>query len=366
MHERTRGLRRWSAAVVIAVAALAVGAVVGGPHAGQAAAQAAPSNTATPTVSGTPQEGSTLTADEGTWSGSPSSFAYAWGRCDKNGDACATIKGATAKTYELVSGDVDHTVRITVTAKNGDGSGDATSAPTAVVSSAAAPASTAAPTISGTTQVGSTLTVSDGSWSGNPSSFSYSWSRCNQAGSSCSTVGGATSHTYELSQADAGTTLRAIVSAKNSAGSTEVTTVPTAVVASLVANGCPTGTGAIQVASLSPPARLLVSQQTIAPGVVTRSATTVQLHVKVTACSGRPVQGATLFASAVPYNQYSAGRATTGADGTATMAMTQRAGFPASRRQQLLAVFVRATKPGEPLLSGVSTRRLVTFRVTLR
>jgi len=58
-------------------------------------------------------------------------------------------------------------------------------------------------------------------------------------------------------------------------------------------------------------------------------------------------------------------RATTGADGWATLNMNRDRFFPASPRQQLLAVAARARKPGEPLLGGISIRRFVSFPVRL-
>lgn len=356
---------------MIAVAAVAIGAVIGAPRNGDAAAQAAPANTATPSISGRPQEGATLTASNGTWSGSPSGYAYAWSRCDQNGDACAAIAGAAAQTYHAQSADVGHTLRVTVTAMNADGSTASTSAPTAPLSSASAPSNTGAPTISGATQVGSTLTAGKGSWIGSPTGYAYAWGRCDQTGSSCADIVGATASTYKLAQVDAGNTLRVRVTATNSAGSTSATSVPTAVVQSpppTVVNGCPaSGSGTIQVADVSAPARIGIDQQTLTPGVVTPGAATIQLRARVTACNGRPVQGALLYATGVPFNQYSIppeGR--TGADGTVTLTMSRLSGFPAARRQQLFVVFLRARKPGDPTTGGISTRLLVSFPVSLR
>jgi hypothetical protein len=367
MARRISNQGRWLLPIVIAVAALVIGAVFAAPRDGLAAGKAAPVNTGTPTVSGAPQQGSTLTADSGTWSGSPSSFQYSWSRCDPAGNACSAIAGATSQTYQLQQADVGHTIRVTVTAANAAGPAQATSAPTALVSSLSAPTNTAPPTISGTVQIGSTLTAGSGSWNGNPTGYGYAWSRCDQTGGSCSTISGATAETYQLKSVDVGTTLRVTVTAANSRGSAQATSVPTAVVPAPVVNGCPAGVGTIQAADVNPPARLAIGQQAMSPAIVTPSATTIQTHFRVTACGGRPVQGALVYATAVPYNQYSVPpEGTTGADGTVNLTMTQLSGFPAARRQQLLVVFVRARKTGEPITGGISTRRLVSFPASLQ
>jgi hypothetical protein len=351
-------------AVLIAAAALVVGAVFGQPGSGRAAGTG-PTSTAAPTISGTAQQGQKLATTNGAWSGSPTGYTYAWSQCDASGGSCTAISGATAATYTPAAGDVGHTVRVTVTATDANGSGKATSAPSAVISGTLAPTPTTAPSISGTPAVGSTLTASKGTWSGAPTSITVQWLRCDSTGNSCAAIDGATATTYTMTQADAGATLRISVVGTNATGSTTFVSAQTA--AAPGANGCPAGTGAIQVTDLLPPARLEISKASITPKLVTLATHTIQLHFTVTACNGRPVQGATVFATPIPYNQFAGDEQTTGATGEVTISEKRLAGFPARthKHQHLLAVFARASKPGDPILGGVSTRRTVAFQVNL-
>ena len=122
---------------------LAVLAVIAGrAEIGDAAPQAAPVNQSPPAISGTPEEGKTLTTTNGNWTGTaPITFAYSWRRCDSNGGSCAAIGGTNQNTYVLKKVDVDNTIRVRVTARNNDGSTPSTSVPTAVVRAATAPPS---------------------------------------------------------------------------------------------------------------------------------------------------------------------------------------------------------------------------------
>ncbi len=186
------------------------------------AAGTPPAATSQPTISGTALRGQTLTAQSGSWSGTtPISFAFQWRRCSTSGGNCGSIGGATSQTYTLGSSDVGRTLRVQVTATNSAGSSQVVSAQTSVVAAPAAPANTAAPTLSGTAQDGHTMTVSNGSWKSDSSlSYSYRWNRCDSSGTNCGAISGATHSSYKATASDVGHRLRAAVTAKNSAGST--------------------------------------------------------------------------------------------------------------------------------------------------
>ena len=193
-------------------------------------AAAVPGNTALPAISGTAKDGQTLTSTTGTWTGSPTSYARAWQRCDTAGANCVAISGATATTYLLTSTDVGKTIRVKVTATNASGSSSATSAATATVT-AAVPVNTAVPSITGTAKDGQTLTSTTGTWTGTtPLTYARQWRRCDSAGANCTDISGATATTYVLAAADVGKTIRVVLTASNSAGNASATSVATATV----------------------------------------------------------------------------------------------------------------------------------------
>ena len=186
-----------------------------------------PANTVRPVVSGTAINGSQLSASTGDWTNSPASYAYQWRRCDAAGANCSAIANATQSTYTLAGADVGATIRVAVTASNPGGQATATSDATGVVAPAA-PTNITRPLITGTTTSGQTLTASDGTWSGSPTSLARQWQRCNAAGQSCADVQSATASTYALTGADVGSTLRVVVTASNVTGSTVATSDVTA------------------------------------------------------------------------------------------------------------------------------------------
>ncbi len=240
--------------------------------------------------------------------------------------------------------------------------------------SEAAPVNTAEPKISGTAQQGQTLTATSGTWtSASTINYAYQWRRCNAQGAGCSNIGGADDSSYLVKGGDVGDTLRVRVTAKNADGSAQSTSNQTDVVKAATptppptTNGCPTtGSGPLDIAQVTSPAHLAIDGQSVSPSPIARSTTDVTVKFHVSACNGRPITGALIYVTAVPYSQWSIPPETaTGADGWATLTMHQDRFWPASSRQQLLVMFVRARKSGEDVLGGISARRLVSFPVHL-
>ena len=195
-----------------------------------AAPQVAPVNVEPPTITGTPRVGEALTAQNGTWTNSPNDFRYRWLRCNANGNSCVLL-AADGRTYRVGQNDVGSTMRVRVTAVNADGSTNARSEQTELVASNAAPLSnTARPTVTGEARVGQELTASEGTWTGNPTSFAFQWQRCDVDSLTCAAVTGATGRTYGVRIADLGFRLRVEVTARADSRSGTATSNATAIV----------------------------------------------------------------------------------------------------------------------------------------
>ena len=192
---------------------------------------AAPGNVGPPTISGSAQEGQTLTEQHGQWTNSPTSYSYQWLRCTPAGTNCTPIASAQQQTYTPGADDVSHTLEVQETTTNPAGaSAPANSTATSQVAGEP-PAATQPPTISGTNQVGQTLTEAHGQWTNSPTGYTYQWLRCDNAASNCATIAGATSRTYTPTGDDLGATIEVRETAGNDAGNgNPATSAPTRVI----------------------------------------------------------------------------------------------------------------------------------------
>lgn len=153
-----------------------------------------------PKVSGTAQVGKTLTVDAGTWKPAPDALAYQWYR-----DGTA-IGGATKASYTLQVADLGAKLKVSVTASR-TGYNSATKSSDTTDAVAKGTISSKTPTISGTRQVGKTLTAKPGTWSPSGVTFTYQWYRDSKA------ISGATKATYKLTKSDKGKRMSVAVTA---------------------------------------------------------------------------------------------------------------------------------------------------------
>ena len=185
-----------------------------------------PGNTVPPHVIASSHDvGTVVSASAGTWTGLPTAYGYQWRRCMPSGGGGCTpsdITGATSPTYTLSSADVGGIVRVLVRAQNANGwsawvgSDNSVGPVTAPV-----PSNTIAPHVTGNGQLGSTLSVSTGTWTASPTAYAYQWVRClyiSGGGCTPSTITGAIDSTYTVTSSDLYGLVWATVKAQNSNG----------------------------------------------------------------------------------------------------------------------------------------------------
>ncbi len=182
---------------------------------------AAPVNSAAPSVGDADIEGEVLTSTDGAWSPEATSYAYQWQRSGDGGQSWSDIPGATMAWYALDAPDVGDVLQVEVTAVDDAGSATVDSDVSSVILSGA-PVSTGAPVLGAADTQGQQISTTVGVWSPAATSYSYQWQRSGDGGQSWSEIPEATSATYMLAAADVGDELRAEVTATNGYGSAEV------------------------------------------------------------------------------------------------------------------------------------------------
>ena len=214
--------------------------------------------TGLPTITGTPEVGETLTADTSGISDEDGltsvSYSYQWLADD------ADISGATGSTHLLTTSEMSKAIKVKVSFTDDRGNAEVlTSAATGAVAPAIQEQSVTnspaagAPTITGTAQVGQTLTADTSGISDEDGltsvSYSYQWVR--NDGTSDTDISGATGSAYALMDDDQGKTIKVQVSFTDDAHNDEtLTSAATAQVAARPnspATGIPTIGGTAQV-----------------------------------------------------------------------------------------------------------------------
>jgi hypothetical protein len=230
------------------------------------------------------------------------------------------------------------------------------------------------PVVTGMPQEGKTLTGDRGDWTNNPTDYAFRWLRCGPNGGNCAVIVGQVARTYTLRSVDVGNTIRFRAIATNADGSNQATSVPTAVITKAstptptppASNGCPPGNPK-QIANMSLPTKLVIDRFESNPRVLTSGTQSFQLRVHVTSTSpcGGDVQGALVYGTGTPFNQFTIEEQPTDSTGWASLSFQRLSNFPVNNKQGILAMFLRARKSGENVLGGVTGYRLVSVDVNL-
>ena len=174
--------------------------------------------TSLPTITGTPQQGSPLTEHHASWTHEPLEYRYQWLSCNSLGMSCLPIAHAESPSYTPVAQDVGSRLEVQETAINVEGEGlPVLSEPTAVVVPAK-PVNLTPPSFTGSARAGQTLTETHGTWTNEPTSYTYQWERCDSSGENCIFPASSTEQAFKLSSTDVGHTIRAIETAINAGG----------------------------------------------------------------------------------------------------------------------------------------------------
>lgn len=226
-------------------------------------------NSAKPAITGAAQVTGTVKATGGSWSPAGNSYAYQW---LING---APVSGATSSSFKLTSTMVGKALNVQVTASR-SGYPSVRVASDSVAVSPGTLRTTAAPTVSGTPQVGSRLTTTTGSWSRDDLAYGYQWF------SGSTPISGATGSSYVPGAADVAQPLSVVVTASRFGfTSLGARSTPSAAVAPgrFTRRSAPTVSGTPRVGS-----RLTATPGTWSPGA------TVDFQWSA---GGRPIAGAT-------------------------------------------------------------------------
>jgi hypothetical protein len=167
---------------------------------------AAPANVVQPLLSGSGAVDTVVTSSSGTWTGFPSpTFNY-----DFKLNTVSVQSGAS-NTFTPGSINEGETLTVTVTATNTQGSASVDSSNSLVVGTI--PVNTVAPTVFGDNTFGSTLTTTDGTFTGTaPITYTYQWQRGG------SPITGETANTYLIGASDSLAAITCVVTGTNSYG----------------------------------------------------------------------------------------------------------------------------------------------------